>query len=82
MTLQENDNIFFVITGDEEARAAAGEGSKQGTAETPAANRGEIGPAQPSNTHYLSLKCHKNIIKYGLNVILSTFPHILNLENI
>ena len=47
---------FFVITGDEEARAAAGEGSKQGTAETPAANRGEIGPAQPSNTHYLTLK--------------------------
>ena len=53
---------------------------QQGPAETPAANRGEIGPAQPSNTHYLTLKCHKNVTNYGLNVILSTLPNILNLE--
>ena len=62
-------SIFFIVTGDEEARATTGEGSKQGTTETTPANRGEIGPARPSNTYYLNLIFLKN----GLNIILSTY---------
>ena len=67
--LNKPSEYFFIVTGDEEARATTGEGSKQGTTETTPANRGEIGYARPSNTHYLNLIFLKN----GLNIILSTY---------